>query len=128
MQNENTKRLHWLDGIKGLSCLFIFFHHFMLGSFPASHYGDAKPSLLNGFDALLPSCPFLGIIVNGNFFVHLFILISGYVITWRTLYMENKKIALFSLKRYFKLLFPIFVCALIHFVPHAYNTIQMGGV
>lgn len=127
MRAKNTNRLHWLDGIKGLSCLFIFFHHFMLISFPASHYGNAKPSLLNGFDAFLPSCPFLGIIVNGNFFVHLFILISGYVIAWQTLQMEKEKVGLFSLKRYLKLLFPLAVCALVYYVPHIYNTIQMGG-
>lgn len=98
----------------------------MLGCFPASYYGNAEPSYLNGFDTLLASCPFLGIIVNGNFFVHLFILISGYVITWQTLQMENKRIGLFSLKRYIKLLFPMAVCALIYFIPFVYKSIQGG--
>ena len=127
MQEQNINRLHWFDGIKGLSCLFIFFHHFMLGGFPASFYGSASPSYLYGLDSFLASCPFLGIIVNGNFFVHLFILISGYVIAWQTLQMEKEKVGLFSFKRYLKLLFPLAVCALVYYVPHIYNTIQIRG-
>lgn len=127
MQTENTKRLYWIDGIKGISCLFIFFHHFMLARFPASYYGSAKASLLNGFDTLLSTCPFLGIITNGNFFVHIFIALTAYAATWQTLKIENKQIGLFSLKRYLKLLFPISVCALMNFIPHAYITIQTNG-
>lgn len=99
----------------------------MLGTFPASFYGSAKPSFLNGFDTLLASCPFLGLLVNGNFFVHLFILISGYAITWQTLQMDNKKIGLFSLKRYLKLLFPLAVCALMYFIPSVFRTMQNDG-
>ncbi|MCR5046388.1 MAG: acyltransferase family protein [Treponema sp.] len=124
MQIKNTTRLYWLDGIKGISCLFIFIHHFVLEYFPAAHFGKEKESLLNGFDTFLASRPFLGIIVDGNFFVHLFIIISGYVITWQILKLENKKIGVFTLKRYIKLIFPLAVCAIINFIPSFIDKIQ----
>lgn len=117
--NETTitskKRIDWLDGIKGISCLFIFFHHFCLQYFPATYFGNGQPSRLNGFDTFLATSP-LGIIANGNFFVHLFIFISGYVITYQILSMKPEKIGLFLFKRYLKLLFPLAIYSLIIFI------------
>lgn len=111
LPSEN-KRILWLDGIKGISAFFIFFHHYCLGIFPATLYGTGAKSFFNGWDAALPSSP-LGFIVNGNFFVHLFILISGYVITSKIISMDHDKAGLFLFKRYLKLLFPIGVYAFI---------------
>lgn len=117
--NETTitskKRIDWLDGIKGISCLFIFFHHFCFQYFPSTYWGTAEKSMANGFDTFLSQSP-LGLIVNGNFFVHLFILISGYVITSVIISMKSQKIGIFIIKRYLKLLFPIAVYALIIFI------------
>lgn len=117
--NETTitskKRIDWLDGIKGISCLFIFFHHFCFQYFPSTYWGTAEKSMANGFDTFLSQSP-LGLIVNGNFFVHLFILISGYVITSVIISMKSQKTGIFIIKRYLKLLFPIAVYALIIFI------------
>jgi len=107
LSNSNN-RIAWLDGIKGFSCLFIFLHHFFLQYYPATYYGEAQPSLVNGFDTFLASSP-LGVFINGNFFVHLFILISGYVITYQIIKMKPEKIGFFLFKRYLKLLFPLFI-------------------
>lgn len=107
-----AKRIYWLDGLKGLSCLFIFFTHFCLWYFPATCYGSAETSHLNGFDTFLADSP-LGIIVNGNFFVHLFILISGYVITYQVISMKHEKLGFFLFKRYLKLIFPLAIYTLV---------------
>lgn len=122
MVNESTttsvntnicKRLYWLDGIKGLSCFFIFLHHFMLECFPATVYGTKETSKLFGIDTFLSTSP-LGFFINGNFFVFLFILISGYVITYQTINMDVSKIGIFSFKRYLKLSIPlIFYCVIV---------------
>lgn len=106
--NNTTKRIDWIDGIKGISCLFIFFHHFCIQYFPSTYFGNEKPSMFNGIDTFLSTSP-LGFFINGNFFVHLFIFISGYVITYQIISMKHEKIGLFMLKRYLKLLFPIAV-------------------
>ena len=126
MTEQKNNRLHWLDGMKGAAAVLIFFHHFMLGKFPASFFGSQKPSMLYGVDTLLASCPFLGIIVNGNFFVHLFLLISGYVMAWQTIQMKSERLGLFCFKRYLKLVFAIAVCAAIAFAEFAFNAIKDG--
>ena len=113
-QCNMNKRILFLDGIKGISCFFVFFHHFMLRYFPASYYGAEKPSLLYGVDTFLSTSP-LGFIVNGNFFVHLFILISGYVVTSKCLSMPPERIAYFHIRRYLKLLFPLLISSTILF-------------
>jgi len=119
---SKSKRILYLDGIKGVASLFIFFHHFMILFFPASYHGDEKPSLLNGFDTLLSSSP-LGIIVNGNFFMHLFVFISGYVITSHVINMKMEKFGFFHLKRYLKLFFALAVYTLIFFIFNLANNI-----
>lgn len=118
--NNTTKRIDWIDGIKGISCLFIFLHHFCLQYFLATYYGPEKPSMLYGFDTFLATSP-LGIFINGNFFVHLFILISGYVITYQIISMKHEKLGLFMIKRYLKLLYPIAVFGIIMFLSRSYH-------
>lgn len=119
-----NKRILYLDGLKGISCLFIFFHHFMLAFFPATYYGATHTSFLYQFDTFLSSSP-LGIIVNGNFFVHIFILISGYVITSQIINMQHEKLGFFQLKRYLKLVFPLgvysFLCFVLNFINGTYG-------
>ena len=128
--NETTitskKRIDWIDGIKGISCLFIFLHHFCLQYFLATYYGAEKPSMLYGIDTFLATSP-LGIFINGNFFVHLFILISGYVITYQIISMKHEKLGLFMIKRYLKLLFPIAVFGLIMFLSRSYQIFRESG-
>lgn len=102
------ERLFWLDGIKGISCLCVFLHHFCLRYFPATFYGLEAASMANGVDLFLASSP-LGLLINGNFFVHLYILISGYVISYQVIKLRSEDFGYFMLKRYLKLLIPLFV-------------------
>lgn len=118
-----TKRIYWLDGIKGISCFFIFFHHFCLGLFPATYYGAAEQTRLSGIDTFLATSP-LGIVVNGNFFVHLFILISGYVITYQIVFMSHEKIGFFLFKRYLKLIFPLGLFTIINLLVYFFTHIR----
>ena len=77
MEKEN--RLLWIDGLKGVSCVFILIHHYFLGKFPASYFGSERESLLNGVDTYLSQSVF-SFFMTGNFFVHLYVLITGYVV------------------------------------------------
>ena len=121
--NNTTKRIDWIDGIKGISCLFIFFHHFCIQYFPSTYFGNEKPSMFHGIDTFLSTSP-LGFFINGNFFVHLFIFISGYVITYQIISMKHEKIGLFMLKRYLKLLFPIAVFGLIMLFSRSFHILK----
>lgn len=42
------QRLRWLDGLRGIACLGVFTHHFILTFFPAMYYGDSQCAHLNG--------------------------------------------------------------------------------
>lgn len=108
MEKEN--RLLWIDGLKGFSCVFILIHHYFLGKFPASYFGSERESLLNGVDTYLSQSVF-SFFMTGNFFVHLYVLITGYVVA-----LQIKKTNAcpdnffpFSIKRYLKLFFPLFI-------------------
>lgn len=122
----SSKHIDWIDGLKGVSCLFIFFHHFFLQYYPASYYGNAQTSFLYGFDSLLASTP-LGLIINGNFFVNLFIFISGYVITYQVITMKPDNFGVFLFKRYLKLLFPLFIYSIIIFITKIPSLINQSG-
>ena len=105
--NEN-KRVKWIDGIKGVACILILVHHYFLGKFPASYYGTARESMCNGLDVYFSQSVF-SFFMTGNFFVHLYVLITGYVVTLQVKKMQDKvyKFIPFTVKRYVKLSFPL---------------------
>jgi len=113
---KNTERILWLDGFKGILCLLIFVHHFLLLFFPAIHYGEAAPSYLKGFDTYLSQSP-LSVIFNGNFMVALFCIISAIVISRSIMDTENReKLAGAVVKRYFRLMMPVLGVGFITFL------------
>lgn len=117
--NKNSHIL-WIDGVKGLSCIFIFLHHFFLKVYPASYLGASRESKLFDIDIFL-SQNTLGFFLNGNFFVFLYIFISGYVITHQIIRKNPKDFGLFHFKRYLKLSFPLAVYSVIFFITYLIN-------
>lgn len=113
--NEN-KRVKWIDGIKGVACILILVHHYFLGKFPASYYGTARESMCNGLDVYFSQSVF-SFFMTGNFFVHLYVLITGYVVTLQVKKMQDNKDRFipFSVRRYIKLAIPLLVYCLIFF-------------
>ena len=81
MNNDEIKlstRIAWLDGQKGIACLCVFIHHFLLAFYPEVHFGQAVPSMLKVKN--LADSPFM-FWANGNFCVCLFLLISGFLVS-----------------------------------------------
>lgn len=110
---EGKNRIQWMDGLKGIACILIFVHHFLLVFYPAIHYGGAAVSYLDGYDIAFSQSP-LSVVVNGNFMVALFCVISGVVISMQIMGMSDKdKLAEVVLKRYFRLMFPLFLVGLL---------------
>lgn len=110
------QRIEWLDGWKGILCILIFVHHFCLLFFPAIHYGVNAPSYLQGVDTFLSQSP-LSVILNGNYMVALFCVISAVVIS-RSLIrkQDTHKLVRVVLKRYFRLMLPLFFVGFISFL------------
>lgn len=113
---NERKRLDYLDGLKGIACFLIFVHHFLLLFYPAVHFGESAISNLNGLDTALSESP-LSVIFNGNYFVALFCVISGVVISLQVMTLSDKeKLASTVAKRYFRLMLPVFPVAIIVFL------------
>ena len=69
---DNIMRIKWLDGLKGLACFAVLWHHFILGFLPGQYNGA-----MGRIGAIDPVRSPLSFIVNGNFMVALFMLASG---------------------------------------------------
>lgn len=106
--SAGKKRIEWLDGIKGLSCLMLFILHFLLGFYPAYHFGETQESHLGGFETWLLNSP-LNMFFAGNVFVALFCMISGLVLAMQVMSMKNplEKMPGVVIKRYLRLMLPV---------------------
>jgi peptidoglycan/LPS O-acetylase OafA/YrhL len=106
----------WLDGVKGIACMLVFFHHFFLAFYPATYFGEKCTTHLYGFDVKLAQSP-LSVVINGNFMVALFCVISGTVISMQVMSLAKNKEKLSDIvfKRYFRLMFPLLPVGIVVF-------------
>lgn len=103
-----NKRIMWLDGLKGLACIGVLAHHFLVAFLPATYYGDVNMSKLqNQGDVLLSQAPY-AFFINGNYMVALFCLVSALVLGLKIMNLEKKQdVADMFIKRYPRLMLPI---------------------
>ena len=97
------KRIEWLDGIKWLACLMVFFSHFY-GFF----YGkcDVKPEVHSALATFLGTG--YNIFINGNFWMCMFCVISGYF-AYKKEIKSLKELIVAFVKRYLRFFLP-FLC------------------
>lgn len=118
-KTENTTHILWMDGLKGLAAILVFFHHFVGTFYPAYNTGNIADSRLYGIDSFLCNTP-AGIIINGNFWVCIFLFISAYVLSIQMLKTEDKdlrtKAGTIMLRRYPRLMIPMFFAGIINYI------------
>ena len=119
MEKEKNGRLIWLDGLKGIACLGVFVHHFFLGFYPASYFGNVLESGLNGVDHML-SCEPVGFLINGNFWVNVFVLIAAFLPARTIMRCREEEVkrraGTMILKRYPRLAIPVTAACIIYYV------------
>lgn len=79
MMTQKSKRITWVDGLKGIACLLIFTHHFSLEYFNGAYFGEVMESRLPlRLDIRLSYEPY-GILTNGNFWVCIFVTLAAFL-------------------------------------------------
>ena len=106
MEKKTMKREKWLDAIKGIACIVVFFSHFYLTF-------CSESVLLNRVLSIKP----LQILVNGNYAVCLFLMISAYVISVPVYTCHSlDRIRQTAFKRYLRLMLPVFFASALSFI------------
>lgn len=111
------KRITWIDGLRGAASLFIVFHHFIMGYYPAAYEGaEGMIHLQQGVEKAF-SQSLQGFFVTGDLWVSVFCLISGFVIAYTVFHMENEKqFSKSLLKRYPRLMLPVFALSVLVYI------------
>lgn len=112
-----SKRITWIDGLRGIASLFVVFHHFIMGYYPAAYQGaDAVTHLGGNVEADFSQSP-LAFFAIGDLWVSVFCLISGFVISYQVFHMtDEKQFSKSLLKRYPRLMLPVFALSAIVYV------------
>lgn len=108
-------RLPHLDGTRGLAAVIVFLHHFSLAFLPAVVFGQ-QALQHDHWEAAIYRTP-LGLLTNGNFAVHVFLVISGVVVGLRLLRLPSTRLRLiWVVRRYFRLMVPVLASVLLAFI------------
>lgn len=101
-------RLTYLEGLRGVAALMVFFCHFSYAFYYALYSTEIIEANMPGnLDAYLSVTP-LNILYNGKLAVQIFFILCGYVISIRYFQTGNKDYLVKSaVKRYLRLLVPI---------------------
>ena len=125
------RRIKWIDALKGIACLCILLHHFILCFYPAAYLGDAANLHLKGNTEIWFATSPLSFIVMGDFWVAVFCLLSGFVIAHKVFVTDEKEYGDAVIGRYFRLMLPVFVVSLIVFIMlhlNAFFNIDAGNI
>ncbi len=116
-----AQRLEHLDGIRGIAAFAVFVCHFIQVFLPHVYYLDRAGGHGMWEDEFATS-PF-NIIVNGNFAVCLFFVLSGFVLSHRFLGLgELDGLRRLAAKRYLRLALPVLAAVLL-----AWAILAVGG-
>lgn len=113
VMEQKNGHIRWIDGVRGIGCLCIFFHHFLLKYYPATFFGrDAESRIVWALDTKLADLPFF-FLINGNFWVCVYLFIAGMVAVHKNVDRAEGEKGIYFLKsfikRYLLLILPIFI-------------------
>lgn len=112
-----TKKLVYLDGLKGLGCVIVFLTHFVYAFYYGMYQFQPESCHLPGdLDILVGKSP-LNLFFNGNTAVRLFLVISGYLLC-RGFFVtgDRRRLAQSAGKRYLRLMPAVLVINVVIYV------------
>ena len=115
--NNNNNKISYLDGLRGFAALIVVISHFVVGFYPALYTANYKEVNTNHVIELFIAKSPINILYNGNFCVCLFFVLSGYVLSNKFFYINNKQILISSIiKRYFRLAVPVLLSSFMVYI------------
>lgn len=107
MSNISKDKLNYLEGLRGIAALTVVFYHYALAFYPAMIYGNSVTTHFK-YENLISYTP-LSLLFSGPFAVSIFFVLSGYVLSYKFFKHPDIKIILsLALRRYFRLMIPVF--------------------
>lgn len=116
------KRAIYLDNFKGIAAFFVMVHHLFVAYLPVSYYGNSINCYYNTpFMDWLSQTPF-AFLINGNFWVFVFFMVSGYLMFIQGSKLNAKTFSSKFLNRYIKLLIPVIpICVIVFLLKNIMN-------
>lgn len=120
MTTQKSRRITWVDGLKGIACLLIFTHHFSLEYFNGAYFGEVMESRLPfQLDIRLSYQPY-GILTNGNFWVCVFVTLAAFLTAVSVLRHcagnWQEKLSGMIIKRYVRLAVPCGLAGILYWL------------
>ena len=113
---NKADKILFLEGIRGLAAFMVMIYHYSRGFYPTFVTGDPKTSHLGEFGTMYYANP-LNVITNGNYYVTIFFVLSGFVLSKN--YFETKNLdnlVSASFRRFPRLIIPAFFSIIIAFL------------
>ncbi len=103
----DRQKLGYLEGIRGVSALLVMIHHFGLAFYPAATLGNGATQHTAGIEMMFYKSP-LVFLNNGAWYVDIFFVLSGYVLS-RRFYRTGDRDYLLSatIRRFPRLYLPV---------------------
>lgn len=124
------KKIHQLEGVRGIGALIVFVCHFQIVFFPAfytlvlGHLKNHLPANASNFIIYM-----MDLSLIGNMFLHIFWALSAYVIFRKFFELASKETLLAStVKRYFRLMIPCAVSIFFSYFLFRFGFIYVRGV
>jgi peptidoglycan/LPS O-acetylase OafA/YrhL len=105
MKQPQTKKLEYVDGLRGLGCVMVFLTHFVFAFYYGMYHFEPESCHLPGnLDIAIGKSP-LNLFFNGNTAVRLFLVLSGYLLC-RSFFLtgDQSKLVSSAKKRYLRLM------------------------
>ncbi|MGL5643149.1 MAG: acyltransferase family protein [Paraclostridium sp.] len=123
------KKIKFLDGLRGISALIVVISHYIQVFYPSVYNGNLDSlHTKNNIELFFYKTP-LNLFLNANFSVCIFFVLSGYVLSIKFFKYNNRRIiASAILKRYLRLVIPVFSVLTLSYLMYKFNVFHLGDV
>jgi peptidoglycan/LPS O-acetylase OafA/YrhL len=106
-------KIGYLEGIRGLAAVSVFFYHYFLAFLPALITSARVHKHAQGDAELILAHSLLNVTWNGNFAVLIFFVLSGMVLSWRFFESDFSIPVGGAVKRWLRLVIPVLISTLL---------------